>query len=630
MTKSPTPGRRRFLKSAGLVSAAALGLPSPSTAGQDAAPNATPTRAVLPPTRTDAEETVIPPAAVDVAGSGRYGADVMVDVIKTLGIEYICVNPANTFRAFHESLVNYGGNKMPEVLTCLHEEQAVSMAQGYYKIEGKPIAIACHGTVGLMHASMAVYNAYSDRVPLYIFLGSPFNPAQSVLSAQDPAQLVHDFTKWNDGPRTLPMFAESMVRAHKIAMTVPRGPVVIALDQDLQEREVAKDFTLTIPKLTTPLAPSADAATIQEIARLLVAAEMPVIIAGKMRTGASMPLLIELAEALQAPVISRDALRTNFPNRHHLQQDANDVSSSADVLLGLDTVGLPRSGPRARTISITTSDLDIPENYHSAGRYGAVDISVAADAEASLPALIEAVKRAITPDRQRAFDDRRKKFTEAKANEMDRARLDASFAWDASPIANGRLTAEIWDVIKNEDWSLVGGAISTSIPGWGSGFERQFWNFDKPYRSVGWLGGGGLGNGPGTSVGAALANKKYGRFSISMQNDGDFMYAPGVLWTAAHHKIPLLIVMRNNRCYHQELMQVQMMCNRMNRGVENAHIGNDITSPNIDYAKLAQGLGVYAEGPIENPKDLGPALRRAAAVVKRGEPALIDAVIQPR
>jgi len=628
MKNAPSSGRRRFLKSAGLAGAAALGLPGGASAQTASAPPAA--RAVPPPSRTGAEETVIPPAAVEVAESGRYGADVMVDVIKTLGIEYIVVNPANTFRALHESLLNYGGNKMPEVLTALHEEQAVSMAQGYYKIEGKPIAIACHGTVGLMHASMAVYNAYSDRVPLFIFLGAPFNPAQSVLSAQNPAALVRDFTKWNDGPRNFNAFNESMVRAHKIAMTVPRGPVVIAVDEDLQEREVPRDAKFVIPKMTTPIPPSADAATIKEIARLLVAAETPVIVAGKMLTGASMPLLIQLAEALQAPVISRDALRTNFPNRHHLSQDANDVTSGSDLVLGLDTVGLPRGGPRARTISITSSDLDIPDNYHSAGRYGAVDISVAADAEASLPALIEEVKRAVTPDRQRVFDDRRKTFMEAKANEMDRARLDASFAWDASPISNGRLTAEIWDVIKNEDWSLVGGAISTSVPGWGSGFERQFWNFDKPYRSVGWLGGGGLGNGPGTSVGAALANKKYGRFSISMQNDGDFMYAPGVLWTAAHHKIPLLIVMRNNRCYHQELMQVQMMCNRMNRGVDKAHIGNDITNPNIDYAKLAQGLGVYAEGPIENPKDLGPALRRAAAIVKRGEPALVDAVIQPR
>ena len=311
---------------------------------------------------------------------------------------------------------------------------------------------------------------------------------------------MRDFTKWNDGPRTLENFADSVVRAHKIAMTTPRGPVVIAVDQDLQEREVPRGAKFVVPPITNPIPPSADAATLQEIARLLVAAEFPVILAGKMRTGASLPLLIELAEALQAPVISRDGLRTNFPNRHHLHQ-APEVVSDADVLLALELTTAPRaSRPDGKTITITASDLDIPDNYHSAGRYGAVNMSVAADAEASLPYLIETVKRLVTPDRRSVFEARGRKFQEVKAQELDRARLEAAFAWNASPIANGRLTAELWDVIRNEDWSLVGGGISTSISGWGSGFERFFWNFDKSYRSVGWLGGGGLGNGPGVRL----------------------------------------------------------------------------------------------------------------------------------
>jgi acetolactate synthase-1/2/3 large subunit len=630
MRKSRSAGRRQFLKNAGLAGAAAFAIPSAPAGAAGAQQPPPPGRAIPPPARTDAEETVIPPAEVAVAQSGRYGADAMVDVLKKLDIEYIAINPANTFRALHESLINYGGNKSPEVLTSLHEEQAVAMAHGYYKIEGKPMAIACHGTVGLMHASMALYNAYCDRVPVLAFIGSPFNYAGTVLSAQNPAALVRDFTKWNDGPRTLESYAEAVVRAHKIAMTTPRGPVVIAVDQDLQEREIPAGAKFVVPQITTPIPPSADMATLQEIARLLVAAENPVILAGKMRTGASMALLVELAEALQAPVVSRDGLRTNFPNRHPLSP-STDVMPSADVLLGLELVQPPRaSRANAKTISITAADLDVPDNYHSAGRYGAVDISVTADAEASLPSLIEAVKRLITADRRRVFEQRGAKFAEAKAQELDRARLEASYAWDASPIANGRLTAEIWDQIRSEDWSLVGGGISTSIQGWGSGFERFFWNFDKPYRSVGWLGGGGLGNGGGSSVGAALANRKYGRLSVSMQNDGDFMYGPGILWTAAHHRIPLLMVMRNNRCYHQELMEVQRMCNRMNRGIEKAHIGNDINNPNIDYAKLAQSLGVHGEGPVERPADLGPALRRALAVVKRGEPAVVDVVMQPR
>ena len=118
--------------------------------------------------------------------------------------------------------------------------------------------------------------------------------------------------------------------------------------------------------------------------------------------------------------------------------------------------------------------------------------------------------------------------------------------------------------------------------------------------------------------------------SVNIQNDGDLMYAPGVLWTAAHHRIPLLSVMHNNRAYHQETMHVVRMANRHQRGIARSHIGTTLTEPAIDYAKVAQGMGVHAEGPITNPNDLGPAIRRALAVVKRGEPALVDVVTQPR
>jgi len=152
----------------------------------------------------------------------------------------------------------------------------------------------------------------------------------------------------------------------------------------------------------------------------------------------------------------------------------------------------------------------------------------------------------------------------------------------------------------------------------------------QTYQWLGHAGGGGIGYGAPSSVGAALANKKYGRFSVSLQTDGDLMYAPGVLWTAAHHRIPLLSVMLNNRAYHQEIMHVQRMCNQRNRGVDRGTMGSTLTDPNIDFAKLAQGLGVYADGPITDPKDLGPALRRAVAAVKRGEPALVDVVTQAR
>src|SRR6185436_11574501 len=152
-----------------------------------------------------------------------------------------------------------------------------------------------------------------------------------------------------------------------------------------------------------------------------------------------------------------------------------------------------------------------------------------------------------------------------------------------------------------------------------SNWERRLWKFDKSYQWAGGSGGAGVGYGAPAAVGGALANKKHGRISVTIQGDGDFLYAPGVWWTAAHHQIPLLAVMHNNRAYHQELMHVQR-----------AHIGTTIDNPNVDFAKIAQGLGVHAQGPITNPNDLGPAITRALDVVKRGEPSLIDVVTQPR
>jgi thiamine pyrophosphate-dependent acetolactate synthase large subunit-like protein len=224
----------------------------------------------------------------------------------------------------------------------------------------------------------------------------------------------------------------------------------------------------------------------------------------------------------------------------------------------------------------------------------------------------------ITADRKRAFEERGKKLAAAHDQALERARTEATYAWDESPVSTARMAAELWAQIKDKDWSLVSGGAS------------RLWNVEKYYQSVGGGGAGGLGYSAPASVGAALANRKHGRLSVAIQTDGDLMYAPGVLWTAAHHRIPLLSVMHNNRAYHQEVMHIQRMANRNQRGITNAGIGTTITDPNIDYTAMAKSLGVHGEGPITDPKDLGPALKRAVEIVMRGEPVLVDVVTQPR
>ncbi len=578
----------------------------------------------------------------------RCGADCMVDVVKAIGLEYICANPGSSFRALHESIVNYGGNTSPELITCCHEESSVAMAHGFAKVDGRPIGVMAHGTVGLQHAAMAVYNAYCDRVPVYIIVGNTLDATarrpgvEWSHSVQDAASLVRDFSKWDDTPISLEHFAESAVRAYKLATTPPMGPVLLVADSELQERPLAADFKLRIPKLTASAAPQGDVAAVAEVAKLLVAADNPVIVADRAaRTAAGLASLIELAETLQAAVIDQGG-RMNFPSRHPLNHSGQSRATlaAADAILGLEltdfwgTVNtyrdqLHRSSrsivkPGAKTIAITTRELAIKANYQEFQRFPELDVTIAGDAEATLPSLIEAVKRLVTGDRRRVLAERGKKLAQASQAMTDRARADAGYGWDASPVTTARLSMELWEAIRHDNWTLA--SYLNPVSGW----PMRLWTFEKHYQFIGGSGGAGVGYTAPASVGAALANKKHGRLTVTIQPDGDLMYAPGILWTAAHHHVPLLMVMHNNRAYHQELMHLQRMANRHNRGVDRAHIGTTIADPNIDYAKVAQGLGVHAEGPIESPADLAPALKRAIAVVKRGEPALVDVVTQPR
>jgi thiamine pyrophosphate-dependent acetolactate synthase large subunit-like protein len=642
--------RRDFLKGAAVTGAAALVPDSVATAAQAPSPAAPSGQGQRPAAAATAAREADPASEGDLLTTDRPGGDFMVDVLKSLNIEYVASNPGSSFRGIHESIINYGNNQMPEFITCCHEESSVAMAHAYFKVEGKPMAVLCHGTVGLQHASMAIYNAYCDRVPVYILAGNSLDATMRrpgvewAHSVQDAAAIVRDFTKWDDNPVSLPLFAESAVRAYKIAMTPPMMPVLVVIDGGLQEDPIPSEVAarLRVPKLTVATPPQGDSGAVAEAARLLVNAQNPVIVADRVaRTPASLARLVELAEALQAPVIDQGG-RMNFPSRHPLNHtsSARQLIANADVILGLEltdfwgTVGTVRDAlvrnsvsfirPGTRLISINSLDLAAKGNYQDFQRYPEVDVAMAADAEATLPALVDASKRLVTDDRRRLFQERGRKLADAHATAVDRARAEAAYAWDATPISTARLTMELWGAIRNEDWALV--AESGIMSDW----TAQLWSFDKHYQSLGGSGGAGVGYGAPAAVGAALANKKRGRLSVTIQGDGDFLYAPGVWWTAAHHRIPLLAVMHNNRAYHQEQMHLQRMANRHNRGITRAHIGTTITDPNVDFARIAQGMGVHAQGPITSPADLGPAIRRALDVVKRGEPSLVDVVTQPR
>jgi acetolactate synthase I/II/III large subunit len=642
--KKTSVNRRDFLKNA--AAGAAVLAAAPGAPAKQPAPESRP---AMPPPPLSAEAEMGTPSSVDVLTADRTGSDFMVDVIKSLGIEYVCANPGSSFRGLHESVINYGGNRSPEFITCCHEESSVAIAHGYSKIEGKPLLVLAHGTVGIQHAAMAIYNAYCDRVPICMIGGNIMDatkripPVEWSHSVQDAAAMVRDYVKWDDLPTSLSHFAESAVRAYKIAMTPPMMPVLLVVDAELQENPISDDgATLRVPSLVLAGPPQGDSGSVAEAARLLVAAENPVLIADRAaRTPAGMALLVELAEALQAPVIDQTG-RLNFPSRHPLNQTerGRHLISDADVILGLEMndvwgtlhsfrdqmnrTSQPITKPGVKVIHIGAATLFSKSNYQNFQRYSELDLDIAADAEATLPSLTEAVKRQLTASRKASLQDRGSKFAAANRESLQQARDAAAYAWDASPISTARMCSELWAQIKDEDWSLV------STVGFVSRWPQRLWSFDKYHQYIGGSGGYGIGYGAPAAVGAALANRKHGRLSVNIQSDGDLMYAPGVLWTAAHHRIPLLTIMHNNRAYHQEVMQVQIMANRHSRGIDRASIGTSIADPDIDYAKLAQGMGLFAEGPISDPKELGPAIQRAIAVVKRGEPALIDVHTQPR
>jgi thiamine pyrophosphate-dependent acetolactate synthase large subunit-like protein len=568
----------------------------------------------------------------------------MLDVIKSLDIDYVCSNTSNTVRGLQESIINYGGNNKPEFILCTHEEIATAMGHGYYKIEKKPLISMAHGSVGLMHATMALYNAYCDRVPV-MFLGGIITDAAERNwqddawhhAAQDCAAMVRDFTKWDDTPASLQHFAESAVRGYRVAMTPPEGPIVLMVDSELQERPIPPHNpgnSLHIPKLTMPTLRQGDPGAIAELARMLVNAKSPMIVADLYaRSQEGVNRLVELAELLQAPVSGTS--RMNFPSHHPLS--LRPPLADVDLLLALnvqdiyglthsfqDRIGNPQrnlANPNLRVVSLGVLYSPQRANFQDFQRFADLDLAIDGDPEATMPALIDAVKKLLTDAHKRNFQQRGATLAAAKKASLEAARQSAAYAWNASPVSTWRLSMELYEQVKNEDWSFVVNGI---------GVPTALWKHEKHYQAIGSMGGGGIGYGPPAAVGAALANRKYGRFTVAILGDGDMMYTSGALWTAAHYRIPLLAVIHNNRAYHQEVMHMQRMGNRRQRGIDRAGIGCAITDPNIDYAKLAQSLGCYAEGPISNPNDIGPALRRAAAVIKKGEPALVDVVTQPR
>jgi thiamine pyrophosphate-dependent acetolactate synthase large subunit-like protein len=647
-SKKQSVNRRGFLKGAAVSAAAGATalvttLPGSEAAAQGARGQGAAagqgarggTAAVPAPTpeQLDREAgNVRPPATVRAVN--RPGSDLMVQVLKDMGVEYAAANPGSSFEGFQESCINYGNppNQMPEWITALHEESSVTMGHGYAKAEGKPMVAVLHGTIGIQHAAMSIYQAYHGRVPIVMIAGRDI-PFIAAHSAADMAGMVRSFTKWDTLPKTLPESLTALQEAYRQAITPPMGPTLVVLDIELQKEEAGN---LVVPRYTPPVFPTVDATRTREIAQGLANANNPRLAVGRLRTPQGVKLAVELAELLGATAsTTATGGPMGFPQRHPLQGPGADTNY--DYTLGLEQQGAQASivGPSLSTITeqrdlakIGFNGIQGAGGGGRGGRGGGANAAITADAEASLPAIIEEVRRLLTADKRRIISERTAKH--AAANQA--ARIDAIKAaveskrggWDASPISTARLYAEIWPHIMNEDWCL------SSPSSFSGGHHAQLWDHNKPYSYLGGQDAGGMGYGAPASVGAALAAKKRGRIVVNVQTDGDLNYAPGVLWTAVHHRLPLLTIMHNNRAWHQELMFVQYMAGVRGRGTERGHIGNVLRDPFIDYRKMAESYGMKGEGPISDPKLLSAAIKRGVDSVKKGEPYMIDVITQPR
>ncbi|MDZ5445017.1 thiamine pyrophosphate-binding protein [Micromonospora sp. 4G57] len=575
-----------------------------------------------------------------------WGSDVMVDVLRRLGLRYVALNPGSSFRGLHDSLVNYGGDEIT-MIECPHEKIAVGVAHGYAKATGEPMAVILHDLVGLLHGTMGVYYAYIDRTPVFVLGGS--GPADHsrrrpnidwIHSANVQGEAVRAYTKWDHEPRSLASVPTVLARAHRIAREEPRGPVYVALDAGLQEDRIADPVPLDdLPRLAavpSPLAPDPDA--LRSLAERLCAARRPVMVLGYPgRHPGSFDVLVDLAEEVGIGAVETH-WRLNFPNRHELNVTGSEAIEGADCVLFVDVKDMGKTTQRleSTTRRITSrlaagctvldlgfNDVGISSWSEDYAELVPTDLQVTADTAVALPLLLAECRRILaaeSPERRAERVGWRERLSAMHRSSWDRWQRRADEVADRSPVSTSRLAADVWTVVRDHDWVLTAGTAAE--------WALRTWDFDRPYRHPGRQ----LGTATqiGISLGVALAHKGTGRLVVDLQPDGDLMFDVGALWVASRYELPLLVVMFNNRAYYNDWEHQERLARQRGTPMERASIGMAIDTPAPDFAAVARGFGWWADGPVTDPARVRDAVRKAADhVLGTGRPALVDVVCQP-
>jgi len=561
------------------------------------------------------------PAGVNAAG---FGSDVVADALRATDIPYIALNPGASYRGLHDSLVNYLGNERPQMLLCLHEESAVAIAHGYAKVTGKAMAAAVHSNVGLMHATMAIFNAWCDRMPMLI-LGAtgPVDAAKRrpwidwIHTARDQGALVRGYTKWDDQPASPVAAREAVLRANWIANTAPRGPTYVNLDAGMQEEKLAEAVNpVNAERFMPVVAAAADAAAVRAAVNLLDGAKRPVILAGRVsRNKDAWDKRISLAERLGARVVTDLKIAASFPTHHALHAgapggtvlapEAAEAVRSADVILSLDWLDVAGTFKAVGNVSAKVVQISVDHHLHNGWSMDyqglpPVDVFIDCEPDIAVPHLLDALgtgpARPIAP-----------RVKEFPTPDGDKLTVD-------------HVAAALRNAVGVRPTTLTHVSLS---------WNGASWAFSHPLDYLGSDGGGGVGGGPGISVGAALALKGSGRLPIAVCGDGDFLMGVTALWTAAHYRIPLLIVVANNRSFFNDELHQERVARIRNRPVENRWVGQRISEPDIDLAAMARAQGAQGFGPVSTIDDLKNTLPKAIAAVEAGSVAVIDARVEP-
>lgn len=557
----------------------------------------------------------------------RYVSDALVDVLARLGCRYLPMNPGSSFRGLHDSLVNHGGGGSPEPILCTHEEIAVSASHAYAKATGTVGFSAVHDLVGLMHASMAVYDAWCDRTPLVILGGGgPSDPAERrpidwFHSANTQSELVRPYVKWDDDPTTPQGTVDAVARAHRIAASAPLGPTYVTIDAAVQETEdPGVDAAASSGTPATPFV-----ARTQEIDLVLEAirgASFPVIVAGGVGLDPqSTPLLVDLMERLG--IAGRDERNLSaLPTTHPLCFNGDDsVLADADLILAIDAHDIrwirARTSNDPRIFDLSTRSLAL-RPWLNADHIGAEEITtVVSDPVEGMRALLDRATMGPEPDEAAQRRSRRMSELERRRQDLDEARSkQLAESWEDRPVSPARMVSEAYSAVAHLPWLLT----LRNTRSW----QEGIWQFDRAGRYLGHSGGGGMGYGPGALIGGGLAARERGEVAIGIIGDGDLMYGPGAIWTAVNHSIPMLVIVNNNQSYLNDEQHQAEVARARSRPVEKAEIGTSLRHPDIDFASLARSLGAWAEGPVEDPNTLSAVLRRAVEAVDGGQVALVD------